>query len=268
MIMDIQKKKNIGIALIILVATTAIAGLLFMEPIPQDTKYHQFMDSKLILTIPNFWNVVSNIAFLIVGALGVLKLRTPDRLEIVSDIKFAYYWLFSGLILVALGSGYYHIWPDNQTLVWDRLPMTIVFMALFSIVIGEFVSSRLGKALFLPFIICGICSVLYWHFTELSGKGDLRFYAIIQFLPMLIIPIILITFNSKHTKVLSYWCLLIAYIIAKLFEHFDEQVYTATGLISGHSVKHIVAAFGIYILLSSYECRSSKVIRGLPGEIF
>ncbi|MBU1056426.1 MAG: ceramidase [Proteobacteria bacterium] len=254
--MDMQKKKAIGIALILLVTTATIVGLLFVEPISQDIKYHQFKDSKLILAIPNFLNVVSNIAFFIVGALGVIQLREPDRLKIIPDIKFVYYCLFSGMILVAFGSGYYHIRPDNQTLVWDRLPMTIVFMALFSIVISEFITIRIGKAVFLPLIICGISSVLYWHFTELSGRGDLRFYAIIQFLPMLLIPIILITFISIYTKASSYWWLLTAYIIAKLFEHFDGQVLTATGLISGHSIKHIAAAFGICILLFSYERRS------------
>ncbi|MBU1054240.1 MAG: ceramidase domain-containing protein [Proteobacteria bacterium] len=133
--MDIQKKKAIGISLIILVTTAAIVGLLFVEPIPQDPGYHQFQDSKLILTIPNFRNVVSNIAFFIVGVLGVIKLRETERLKIIPDIKFVYYCLFSGMILVAFGSGFYHIRPDNQTLVWDRLPMTIIFMALFSIVI-------------------------------------------------------------------------------------------------------------------------------------
>lgn len=254
--MDIQKKKVIGIALIILLTTAAIVGLLFVEPIPQDLGYHQFKDSDLIFAIPNFWNVVSNIAFFIVGALGVIKLREPGRLKIIPDIKFVYYCLFSGMILVAFGSGYYHIHPDNQTLVWDRLPMTIVFMALFSIVVGEFISTRPAKAVFPSLIICGISSVLYWHFTELSGKGDLRFYALIQFLPMLLIPVILFTFDSKYTKVSSYWWLLAAYVIAKLFEYFDGQVLTATGLISGHSIKHIVAASGIYILLSSYEQRS------------
>ncbi|MFH2047234.1 MAG: ceramidase domain-containing protein [Pseudomonadota bacterium] len=254
--MDIQKKNNIGITLIVLTATAVLVGLLFVEPMPQDLGYHQFKDSRLLLAIHNFWNVVSNIAFFIVGALGVIKLRESGKLKIIPDIKFVYYCLFSGMILVAFGSGYYHIRPDNQTLVWDRLPMTIVFMALFSIVISEFISIRIGKAVFLPLIICGISSVLYWHFTELSGKGDLRFYAIIQFLPMLLIPIILITFNSIYTNVSSYWWLLAAYIIAKLFEHFDGQVLTATDLISGHSIKHIAAACGIYILLFSYERRS------------
>jgi hypothetical protein len=164
--------------------------------------------------------------------------------------------LFFGTFLVGFGSGYYHLDPNNQTLVWDRLPITVAFMALFSIIISEFISVRSGKTLLLPLILAGILSVAYWQFSEIRGEGDLRFYALVQFYPMLAIPIILICYRSRCTYVYAYWCLLLAYIIAKLFEHFDAEVYNVSGFISGHSLKHLAAALGMYVLLVSYQKRN------------
>ena len=249
-------KEKIGFTLIVLITLMSLLAVFFQDPIAQDTNYHNFRDSKEIFSIQNFWNVLSNLPFLIVGILGLYKVLVTDTLKIIGDIKIAYSLLFFGVTLIALGSAYYHLWPNNQTLVWDRLPMTIAFMSLFSIIISEFISTRAGKALLLPLIIVGISSVIYWHLSEIQGAGDLRFYALVQFYPMLIIPLILICFNSRCSKAKAYWLLLVAYVVAKALEHFDDEVYNTLGFISGHSIKHIVAALGLYILYISYLRRS------------
>jgi ABC-type maltose transport system permease subunit len=133
--------------------------------------------------------------------------------------------------------------------------MVIAIMALLSIIISEFISVHTGKVLLLPLIFSGISSVVYWHFSEVWGEGDLRYYILVQFFPMFVIPVILICFRSQCTGVNAYWGLLVAYIAAKVFEHFDGEVYSVLGFISGHSIKHIAAALGLYILLVSYERR-------------
>jgi hypothetical protein len=249
-------KEKFGIALIIAIVISAVTGMLLQAPIAQDVSYHLFTDSRTIGAVSNFWNVVSNIPFLLVGILGLYRLTIPGGLVILHEIKIAYALLFLGAALVALGSGYYHLWPDNRTLVWDRLPMTIAFMSLFVIIISEFISVRIGKGMLVPLLLAGITSVVYWHMSEGWGEGDLRFYALVQFTPMLVIPVILICFRSRYTGVAAYWWLLLAYIASKLFEHFDVGVYEALGFISGHSLKHIAAALGLYVLLASYRGRS------------
>ncbi len=133
--------------------------------------------------------------------------------------------------------------------------MTIAFMGLFSIVISKFISIQLGKILLFPLITIGLFSVFYWHATESNGLGDLRFYALVQFFPMLAIPIIMITFKSTFNKISGYWWLLLAYLAAKLFEHYDVAIHDMLPVFSGHSIKHIAAAMGIYILLRSYDNR-------------
>lgn len=253
--MNFIKKEKLGIVLIVAIALAAIVALLLQNPIGQDPNYHGFSDARKIFSILNFWNVVSNVPFLVVGLFGLYKILVSGNLTIKNELKAAYILLFFGVMLVAFGSGYYHLSPNNQTLVWDRLPMTIAFMALFSIVISEFISNAAGKALLFPLIIIGVASVFYWHFGELKGAGDLRLYAFVQFFPMLVIPVILICFGSSFTEVKGYWFLLMAYIAAKLFEQFDAEVYAALGFMSGHAIKHALAALGLYILLVSYERR-------------
>ena len=247
--MSRQTRERIGFGLLIISALLVVGGVISQNPIAQDVSYHAFADDRTLWTIPNFWNVVSNIPFIIAGFIGVNSFKQPGKLKVISEINTAYILLFFGTFLVGFGSSYYHLAPDNQTLVWDRLPMTIAFMSLFAIIISEFISVRSGKALLLPLILAGACSVIYWHFSEMSFKGDLRFYALVQFYPMLTIPIMLLCFRSRYTHVQVYWWLLLTYIVAKVFEHFDAEVYDALGFISGHTLKHIFAALGIFILL-------------------
>ncbi len=222
-------KEQLGYFLIIVTPLLAVAGISNLPPIPQDPDYHLFIDTREIWFVPNFWNVVTNIPFAIIGTLGLYRLTVTNRLAIIQDIHIAYRLLFFGTLLVAFGSGYYHLEPNNQTLVWDRLPMTIAFMALFAIILSEQVSVQAGKWLLAPLILAGMGSVLYWHFTESWGEGDLRLYALVQFYPMLAIPIMLILFRSSCTHRQAYWWLLLTYIIAKLFEHFDVAVYELLG---------------------------------------
>lgn len=241
-------KVKLGKLLIAVVSLIAITGIFFVQPIPQDLSYHGFVDENSMYGIPNFWNVMSNFPFLIVGVLGLIKL---NQLKILKEIRIAYWLLFFAVAMVAFGSGYYHLEPNNSTLVWDRLPMTFAFMSLFAIIISECVDVKIGKILLLPLLIVGVVSVAYWQWFD-----DLRFYALVQFLPILLIPIILLMFSSKFTKISGYWWLLLAYVIAKFFEHFDQQIFDLLGrLISGHSIKHVIAAIGLYILLHSYQSR-------------
>jgi hypothetical protein len=218
---------------------------LLSSPIAQDPAYHLFADHRTFLRIPNFWNVMSNIPFIVVGALGF---RTA--LQIRQDpLRTAWLVFFAGIFLTAFGSGYYHLDPDNASLAWDRLTMTIGFMSFVAIVIGEYLSVDWGRRLLVPLLIAGAGSVLYWTHTESLGAGDLRPYALVQFLPMLVIPVIVITRRS-HSDLGPYIAWMIAfYVAAKVAEHYDIEMYAAGNLFSGHSLKHIFAALAPACLL-------------------
>jgi hypothetical protein len=231
----------------LLVAVTA-AGLLavfLLPPIPQDPAYHSFSDQATLLGVPNFWNVASNLPFLLVGAWGL-----GAAPAVVATVPRPTYLLFClGAMLVGAGSAYYHYAPSSDTLVWDRLPMTIAFMALFSIVIGDRVSASLGRLLLWPLVLAGVISVLYWDWTELQGRGDLRAYGLVQFLPMLLIPLMLVTEKGRGLRAPWLWGTLVTYAAAKLTEHYDAAIHAATGFVSGHTLKHLLGAAAVFLAL-------------------
>jgi len=158
------------------------------------------------------------------------------------------------MALLALGSGTYHLAPSNKTLVWDRLPMTISFMAFFSIILGEYLSDGLGARLLWPLVLLGIFSVLFWSYTENLGRGDLRLYVLVQFLPVVLIPMILLMFRVASLDKRLIWAILATFFVSKLAEEFDEPIYRLMGGISGHSIKHLVASTaGILLILAWFH---------------
>src|SRR6185295_11047674 len=124
----------------------------------------------------------------------------------------------------------------------------------FSIVMGEFVGIKLARMLLLPGLIIGSLSIVYWQMTANNGAGDLRFYALVQFLPLVLIPTILLLFESGTNSGYVFWWVLLAYVCAKVFEIGDQYVFNWSKLVSGHSIKHIFAAIGPFLFLILY-CR-------------
>jgi len=219
-----------------------LATFLLTSPVPQDLTYHLFADTRNLFGIDNFWNVVSNVPFLITGVWGLWLVGRYVETSCLPRMHIAYIVFFSGIILTAFGSAYYHLHPANGPLVWDRLPMTIGFAGLFSIIVGEFISVRTARRILIPLLLIGYASVEYWALTESNAAGDLRPYAIVQFLPMLLIPIILIKYKPAIGAARYFWLMLAFYLCAKIFEQLDAQIYDAGRLLSGHSMKHLFAA--------------------------
>ena len=213
------------------------------SPIPQDPAYYLFADDRTYLSVPNFWNVASNLPYAFVGIWGLVIVArgAPDT---GFELRNAYAVFFVGVFITAFGSGYFHLEPNHSTLFWDRVPMTIAFAGLFAIVIGETLSPATGARWLPVFLLVGIGSVVYWAWTEAAGKGDLRPYAIVQFLPMLLIPAMLLFGKRENTIAPYVWWLIATYIVAKLFEHFDHEIFALPGLLSGHALKHLASAVG------------------------
>jgi hypothetical protein len=239
--------------LLIVLAVLCGAAVLMLPPVPQDPAYHDFADKRGLWGIANFGDVLSNLPYFLTGILGMLAVyrRRSDTEGFRSAFeKQAMFTAFAGIFLVGLGSGYYHLVPDNGTLFWDRLPMTIGFMAIYAMLIGERVHEKAGKILFPLLLVLGAAAALYWHITEQAGRGDLRFYAVVQFFPLITAPLILLLFPPKYSGTKYLWWLMLFYALAKFFEHFDQAIFTALGhAVSGHTLKHLSSAFGTYYLV-------------------
>ena len=231
-----------------IVTALATIGMFAMSPIKQDIAYHAFADTRTIVGLPNFFNVVSNLPFLIIGVAGVRRILVVPIKPAHTIAITAYLLFFVGLALTGLGSAYYHFQPNNTNLVWDRLPMTLSFMAFFCLVVAECISDEIAKRLLLPLLALGVTSVIYWHISELRGQGDLRPYILVQFLPVALLPAILWLFDGADKKCRYVWAVLGAYALAKVAESLDLPIFNALHLLSGHSLKHLLAGLGTYFV--------------------
>lgn len=247
-----SEAKTWGLILFSFVATAMM--FVMAPPIPQLTEFHSFADTRSFFAIPNFWNVVSNLPFLFVGFLGLKRIQEAN---IPEQLKWVYSAIYFGSLLVCAGSSFFHWSPDHFSLMFDRLPMALVFMSLLTVVIAEQISIRGARVLWIPLLIVGVVSVLYWYWSETQGVGDLRLYVLVQFLPMLLIPTMLLMYPSRYSSVKGYWQLFGCYVVAKLLEQFDGEILAIGEIISGHSLKHIVAAIGLYFLLQHFVSRQS-----------
>ena len=251
-------------------AVGAAVALLSLPPLPQNPAYHHFADQRTLLGVPHCLNVISNIPFLAVGVLGlsfVLGAWPPTFLSagtgkleslpprpggpfLTAAERWPYALFFLGVGLTAFGSAYYHLDPDNDRLLWDRLPMAVAFMGLFAAVLAERAGLRLGLGLLGPLVAAGLASVLYWHWTEGQGRGDLRFYYLVQFYPMLALPLLLALFPPRYTGTAGLVAALGWYVLAKLCEHpLDGPIYALGHVVSGHTLKHLAAAVAAYQVL-------------------
>jgi hypothetical protein len=222
--------------------------LLLHGPIPQDPAYHNFADQRTIWGIPNFWNTVSNLPFLLVALWSLRAYWSPlafrEKWELI-----AYTILVIGVSVIARGSMYYHLHPTDQTLFWDRLPMTVAFMSLLASTIGERISPVAGAWLLLPLLLLGAGSVLWWR-----ASGDLRLYAGVQFYPMLALPLMLLLFPPRYTGTAGIWATLLCYGLAKILELADYPITSLLPL-SGHTLKHFAGAAAILFYVNTIARR-------------
>ena len=242
---------------ILLIAPALVIAIIaiLLPRIPQPLTYHNFADQRSWLGIPNFGDVVSNLPFALVGIWGLVAMFKPGKIRFMdSRERWPYLVMFASLILTAFGSGYYHLAPDNARLVWDRLPIMMVFMALLAAVISERVTVRAGLMLFRLLEVIGIASVLYWRASELQANGDLRFYAAVQVYAILILLLALLL-PPRYTRGFDFAIVVGLYALAKVFEDADRKIFALGHMVSGHTLKHLAAAAAGFWILRMLEKR-------------
>jgi hypothetical protein len=221
----------------------ALLAALLLPAVKQPLDYHDFADHRHAHGIDNFLDVVSNAGFLIFGVMGLLIIGKGRACFERPSERWPYITFFIGLVLTAVGSGYYHLAPDNETLFWDRLPMTIAFMGLVAGQIVDRISVRAGLVLLPPALLIGAASVIYWLITERLGAGNVIPYGILQAYTVLVVLLLAIVNPSRYTRGSDIYWVFAWYALAKVLETFDVQVLEFSGLVSGHTLKHVAAAF-------------------------
>jgi ceramidase len=247
----------------IAIALCAAAWGVFSPALLQSQDYHRFADTRGLLVVGNAADTLSNFAFLVVGALGLALLwrerAAGGTTRFAAPQEMAPHWVFfAGVALTSVGSAYYHLAPDDARLVWDRLPMTIAFMSLVSAVVSERISVRVGSALLWPLVLLGLVSVVYWRWSAIGGFENLRPYLAVQYGSIAVVLAVSILYPSRYSHGWAIFVLALAYGAAKVVEAYDRPIFEAGQWLSGHTLKHLLAAAGVYLLLRALQQRVEK----------
>lgn len=236
----------------------SLVAALLLPALRQPLEYHDFADHRHALGIKNFLNVVSNAGFLIGGLWGGGIILGRRACFASASEHWPYSVFFLGLVLTALGSAYYHLAPDNESLFWDRLPMTIAFMALVASQIVDRIGVRAGLLLLLPLLLLGVASVVYWRATERMGAGNVMPYVIVQGYAVIVLLLLAMLNPSRYTRGSDIYWVFGWYALGKFLEAFDTEVLALNHAISGHTLKHFAAAAAGFTVCHILLCRTLK----------
>jgi len=245
-------------------ATVAcVIAAVLVPRIPQPQSYHNFADQRPWLGVSNFGDVASNVPFAVVGIWGLILLasRASRRRFIDQRERWPYVFVFLGLLWTAFGSAYYHLAPNNDRLMWDRLPMIVVFMPLVAAMIMERLDVTWGLWLLPVLLAVGAMSVIAWHISESHGQGDLRLYAAVQLYSVLALVILLFV-PPRYTHGTDLIWVGVFYVAAKLLEASDGPIFRIGHLVSGHTLKHLAAGVSGYWILRMLQKREPVLSTG------
>ena len=239
-----------GRHLVLGVATLIAFATAFATPrIAQPAAYHRMADERTIAGIPNALNVVSNLPFAVVGLIGLMTLRDEKRAIPDMRDRWPYVALFGGVFLTAICSSYYHLAPDNARLVWDRLPMTVGFMgsARGSGVGASRPTCRSRAACPAAHRGRGVGPLLGLDRGEGRGRSEALFSRAVRFIAARRVDPRAVSVVGSDTRYIVGG--LLVYVLAKIFEVADAQIFATGGFVSGHTLKHLVAAAGVWCLV-------------------
>jgi hypothetical protein len=242
----------------VLFTLAAVGLLLWIGPIPQPPDYHAFADRSVLFGLPRAADVLSNAGFAAVGLWGWLRLR-PMRHHPAIRAGWPGYRLFlAGLVLTALGSAFYHLSPDNQRLVWDRLPIALASVGLLAAVRAETRGTVHGARDAALLAVLAVLSVAWWHVTEQWGRGDLRPYLLLQLLPLVLVPLWQALYRSPPRDRAAFGLALFAYVLAKAAELLDHPIAAQLGWLSGHTLKHLLATLAAALVVGRLAWRIAE----------
>jgi len=232
--------KPLHMHLPMLVTVILSGAALWHGPIAQLPNYHDFADQTTSFGIPHFADVLSNLGFALAALWGWWQLAPASRHASLKDGWAGYRLFLIGLFLTAIGSSYYHLAPDDASLVWDRLPIALACGGLLAGVRGD--ALKINSSLLAIVLTCAaVASVAWWHFTGQTGVGDLRPYLFLQALPIILIPLWQWLYDIPNAERWAFAGALLLYVIAKFAELYDHEIAAILGVVTGHTLKHFLA---------------------------
>ena len=232
-----------GLIILILLA-------IFLPSIGQNQNYHNFADQRVLFGVNNAFDTLSNLAFIMVGILGLVNFYNNQYIKISNSFSVILNLFFISIILTGLGSSFYHLSPNDFTLVFDRLAMSLVFASILAMLAYLKISPRFGLHTLAELLILAPLTVLIWKFN-----GNLTPYVVLQF-GGIILVILTLLLTKTRMQGPCFTSLIILYGAAKLAEFYDEKIFNLSqNLISGHTLKHLIAALAVIIFVSPLKVK-------------
>jgi hypothetical protein len=233
---------------VLLIACLALLALAWLAPAQtQPADYHAFADRGAWGGVPYAMDVLSNLPFALAGLAGGYCLwKSPPRTA--SNMQRAMAALFfGGLLLTAAGSSWYHWQPDDAGLTIDRCAMAVAFAGLLGVAAAGRISERAGAALGLAVLLLAPLGIRTW-----AATGNVLPWAALQSGGLLLL-LWMAWLPARYRALEIRWSLVIlAYAAAKLLEVNDHEIYRMTGeLVSGHTLKHVVAAVAAWPVVAA-----------------
>ena len=243
-------------------ATLVLCALAMCLPRMQlPAGYHDFADQVAWGVLPYARDVLTNLAFAIAGWVllwqGMKYSRNMQddaaRHRLVPAVQAAAW----GLVLTALCSGIYHLRPDAAGLAIDRIGMSAAFAG----VVGLLVADRLATVRVVPAMAAALLLGVACVMSDFLN-GNMTPWVIFQVGVsglMLLAPWVTRRQGERDglqqpVLGIAWWQVLVFYALAKLCEMGDQAVWQWTGaIISGHSLKHIVAAAAVWPVVRALQ---------------
>jgi hypothetical protein len=246
--------------LLIGAAVTLAITFLLVPRLPQQASYHQFADGRTLIDgIPNTLDVISNLAFVLPGLLGLASLARGRLVIGVRSERIAIAALFSGMVVTAAGSWFYHLAPDDFRLIFDRAGMCILFAGFFAVMLDDRVLPAAPWTRLIVLEAIGLAGGLSWYLLS-----DLRFYGWVQFFPFLATAAMLLAFPGRYDRAGRLWIALGWFLVTKGVEAFDAPIFQLLGgTLSGHTLKHLaagVAMMYLWLWLGSRRLASGRTL--------
>jgi len=242
------------------------AAMLVQGPIAQPDNYHAFADVREFSRVPNAADVASNLGFLIVGILGLWSFRQRYRQLALGAAWPGYATFFIGAALIGIGSGYYHLQPDNIRLFWDRLAIVVACSGLLAAGYAD-AYQRIAKLALPTLVGVATLSVMWWSITESNGTGDLRPYLLIQIAPLIMVPLWQWAANANKRDRIAFGIAILLYVLAKTAELYDREVFNTLGFLSGHTIKHLLAVAAAAVLTINVVLRVKGISRHQTRQV-
>jgi hypothetical protein len=233
-----------------------LAVALFGPHVALPARYHAFADQRSAFGIPCVMDVLSNLPFALAGVAGLWQLaRTPANALLPAQRTLAALF-FAGLLLTTVGSSWYHWQPDDAGLAVDRAGMSLAFAGLLGLAVADRISDRAGQALAGFTLLLAPLAV-----TTPLLNGNTLPWVVLQFGGLVLLAALALRQPRPAALGFSIGAVIVLYAVAKVLEQSDHAVFELTrGGVSGHSLKHVVAALAVVPLLQAL-CRAGAPVR-------